>query len=661
MDVGPDLTGVVFAGRYRLWQMIGRGGMGEVWQARDDVLRRDVAVKVLPAGSSTMSVRRFEREAEMLARLQHPGIAVVHDAGRQDDRLFIVMELLRGRDLAKVVAEHPEGLPSARVVDLFQQIADALVTAHGLGVVHRDLKPANVFVQSGDRTKICDFGIARTSDLSDTLTTTGVVLGTLTYMSPEQCRGERDGAPSDLYSLGVLVFELLTGRPPFAPGQPPYALMRQHAEEEPPRLSTLRPGIPEALDRVVTELLAKDPADRPDGHALVRALDGMATDSAAAGFPGDAPDGDTAEPEDDGAAVPPTLPRRPLTRVLPTRRLPGPLRRVRWTRSRKLFAGASVLCVTALVVVAANLFPTGPSGPPPLRALHTDHAIEVSFSPGGKMLAAGGNQSPVLRWDARTGRRLGEPLTQQGNAYNVVFSPDGETLAASTLHYQGTVRLWDPRTGKLASECAVPGVVDMEFSPDGAMLAMASQEQEDVGLYDPRSGELIRELGGIDNAKTLSFSPDGDTLVTGARNGTVRRWDPKTGEEKGSHFTAGDGEITSLDFSPKGGMLATASPDGEVRRWDPSTGSEIGQPLTSEDDEAAEVMFSPDGSLLATGQNDGTVRFWDPGTGEQTGDSLSVDGEGVMHMDFSPDGRRLATVAGGGTVELWKAPSAKSG
>jgi serine/threonine protein kinase len=256
--------GMVLAGRYRLERVLGRGGMGEVWLGRDQsVLQRDVAVKVLPALSGAESVARFQREAETLARLQHPGITVVHDAGRHDGYLFIIMELLHGGDLAQVMTGHPGGLPVARALDFARQIVDALAAAHGKGIVHRDLKPANLFVQAGDRVKICDFGIAHSTDATSRFTSTGHAIGTPLYMSPEQCRAEAVDARSDLYSLGCLLFELLTGRPPFSADQPAYVVMGQHVEHAPPRPRELRGDIPVPLADLVAALLAKSPDDRP--------------------------------------------------------------------------------------------------------------------------------------------------------------------------------------------------------------------------------------------------------------------------------------------------------------------------------------------------------------------------------------------------------------
>lgn len=214
--------GAELANRYRLEGKLGRGGMGEVWRAVDLLLRRPVAVKILPdTNADEELVQRFRREAMIAASLQHPGITVVHDVGQHEDRLFIVMELLRGADLATVLAGAPDGLAISQVISLAGQAASALAAAHANQIVHRDLKPANLFLLDSGQLKICDFGIARAADATSVLTATGRVIGTPAYMSPEQWTGRRVDERSDLYSLGCVLYALLTGKPPFAEAQSP--------------------------------------------------------------------------------------------------------------------------------------------------------------------------------------------------------------------------------------------------------------------------------------------------------------------------------------------------------------------------------------------------------------------------------------------------------
>ncbi|MFD8636024.1 protein kinase [Streptomyces sp. NPDC059533] len=276
MRVGDRL-----ADRYRLDRRLGQGGMGEVWRAHDVRLDRSVAVKVLlEAVTGEEAVARFLREATIGARLQHPGITVVHDVGQEDGRRFIVMELLSGEDLGTVLARERAGLPVDTALDLAAQTAEALAAAHEQSVVHRDLKPANLFLLSGDRVKVCDFGIAHSADATAGLTATGRVFGTPAYMAPEQVLGRHVDARCDLYALGCVLYALLSGGPPFGVEEPLYVLLRRHVEDAPPDL-----GISPALGGLLTALLAKAPADRPESaEAAAKALRGLVGAGAAPAY-----------------------------------------------------------------------------------------------------------------------------------------------------------------------------------------------------------------------------------------------------------------------------------------------------------------------------------------------------------------------------------------
>jgi eukaryotic-like serine/threonine-protein kinase len=256
-------------GRYELGELLGRGGMAEVRRAVDQRLGRSVAVKQLRADLATDSTfqARFRREAQSAAGLNHPTIVAVYDTGEEIDPVtgvsvpYIVMELVDGPTLRDVLKDGRKILPE-RALELTQGVLDALSYSHKAGIVHRDIKPANVMLTPNGGVKVMDFGIARAvADTSATMTQTAAVIGTAQYLSPEQARGEKVDARSDLYSTGCLLYELLVGRPPFV-GDSPVSVAYQHVRETPLPPSQLDPEISPEIDAVVLKALAKDPAER---------------------------------------------------------------------------------------------------------------------------------------------------------------------------------------------------------------------------------------------------------------------------------------------------------------------------------------------------------------------------------------------------------------
>jgi beta-lactam-binding protein with PASTA domain/predicted Ser/Thr protein kinase len=275
-------TDTIVDGRYRVVERIGSGGMADVYRAEDLQLGRDVALKVLYRrfAEDPEFVERFRREASSAAGLQHPHVVSVYDRGEWGGTYYIAMEYLGGRSLKRVVQE--EGpLPPALAVDLVTQILKAAKFAHRRGVVHRDLKPHNVIVDDEGRVKVTDFGIALAG--ASEMTQTGSIMGTAQYLSPEQAQGRVVTGQSDLYSIGVVLFELLTGRIPFD-GDSAVTIALKQVGERPPAPSHIVPSIPAELDQVVLRALAKDPIERyADADAFMAALDVVARDLPAVG------------------------------------------------------------------------------------------------------------------------------------------------------------------------------------------------------------------------------------------------------------------------------------------------------------------------------------------------------------------------------------------
>ncbi|MEV7581638.1 serine/threonine-protein kinase [Streptomyces erythrochromogenes] len=263
------MEGSVLAGRYRLEVLLGAGGMGQVWRGTDQLLHRQVAVKVLTRPGDRVLTTRLLAEARAAAAFSDPHVVAVHDVGEGQfgghSSVFLVMELVDGRPLSEVLQKGP--LPIDDVVRWGEQICQALEAAHRAGVVHRDVKPSNVLITGTGRTKLCDFGIARRALATQGLTATGMSIGTPGYMAPEQIRGDTVGPATDLYALGCLLYELLTGLPPFT-GEP-LSVLSRHLEQPPVPVRARRPDVPLALDRLVGQLLAKEPGKRPASAAAV--------------------------------------------------------------------------------------------------------------------------------------------------------------------------------------------------------------------------------------------------------------------------------------------------------------------------------------------------------------------------------------------------------
>jgi len=248
--------------RYELQQKIGEGGMARVYRGRDMRLNRQVAVKVLHShyAADTGFLQRFHHEAQAAANLRHPNIVDVYDVGQDGDVHYIVMEYVPGSDLKALLMRNGP-LPIEQAVSIAEAVASGLEAAHRVGMIHRDVKPQNIIVGDGGQVKITDFGIAK-SKLSTATTETGVTFGTADYISPEQARGQAASPQSDIYSLGITLYEMLTGRLPFT-GDSSIAVAMQHVSAEPPPPRMYNPRIPVQLEALVLRALSKDPADRP--------------------------------------------------------------------------------------------------------------------------------------------------------------------------------------------------------------------------------------------------------------------------------------------------------------------------------------------------------------------------------------------------------------
>lgn len=335
------MIGKLLGNRYEILEQLGGGGMSIVYKGRDTFLNRLVTIKVLRPEFTCDEdfVKRFRREAQAIASLSHPNIVSIYDVGREDEVDYLVMEYVEGDNLKNLIRGQG-ALPPERAVEITRQVSEALQHAHENNIVHRDVKPQNILITRGGRAKLTDFGIARGATTA-TLTQTDTIVGSVHYLSPEQARGETAGPRSDIYSLGIVLYEMVTGELPFQ-GETPIGVALKHIQEEPPRPSSLNPGVSPGLEKVIARALAKIPADR------YRTARDMATELevVSGAIPGE---NNRIVPVDEFAT-------RVIPTVKPTEESIQPVARERETRKRRPGWFWAVMIILGLLVAGAAAF-----------------------------------------------------------------------------------------------------------------------------------------------------------------------------------------------------------------------------------------------------------------------------------------------------------------
>jgi hypothetical protein len=681
-------------GKFEILAELGHGAMGKVYRAHDPILDRPVALKTvstaLLTGKDTLA--RFQREARAAARLQHPNIVTIYEIGEVGGTRYIAMELVEGMDLAEAMTP-PDRFPLEKKVRMIVDVCRGLDFAHRMGVIHRDVKPANIKMMKDGTVKILDFGIARLGD-SD-LTQTGVVLGTPSYVSPELLQGAKVTHHADMWAVGVILYEMLTGRRPFeAPTIT--SLIHRIVADPPPPIDAIALQIPEALAVVATRALDKDPQRRyPELGEMARTLLAAIGATPPPETPLDpvvrkrAYEANFAEArrlltEDDLSAALEAAQRAQrlepertaivqLIDVIEQRLHPGDAAsrpaasapadatRVALATPRSAPASAASTAVPPGPLDTATLRARGGSafrdqgtfGEPP--ATH-----EAALSPVADLLALAGGDGAIRIWDlhARTPRYvfrtdLHRRSGHDSAALTIGFSPDGSLLASG--HVDGMVHLWDMAKGE---EVAVrlrhdESIAALAFSPDGATLASGSVDATlrfwDVGAA--LSGDARRVLHRQPAAVTaLAWAGGGEWILTGHTSRVLRLVDPHRSRLLAT-LRGPEGLVNLLVLSPDGRHMAAASHDRCVRLYDLSTREvvatlELKRPASS-------LCFLADGAFLATVCLENSIQIWDV---SQRSPSLVLWGpadEGFAAVALFGDSNHLAVALTDGRIRVW--------
>jgi WD40 repeat protein/tRNA A-37 threonylcarbamoyl transferase component Bud32 len=674
-------------GDYELIEEIARGGMGVVFKARQVSLGRIVAVKMIHRAVLDQEdlLKRFRTEAKATAHLQHPNIVAIHEVGEIDGQPFFSMDYVPGQSLARLVRERL--LPPAQAARYVRIIAGAIHYAHRQGILHRDLKPSNVLVDDNDEPRVTDFGLAKVMTGQTDVTIDGTVIGTPSYMPPEQARGHTSSmsARSDVYSLGAMLYDLLCGRPPFR-AETPVETLRQVLEADPVAPRLLNPRAPRDLETIVLKCLQKEPSRRyASAHEVADELGHYL-----AGEP---------------------ISARAVTRLE---------RGWRWCRRRPALASAMAVALGLFMVVAVAS---------PIAVFHISRARHLAED---RLYVSDMNLSQQALRASNLGRardllELHRPvagtrdlrhwewryLWQQcqsqalstfdpacGSIFSIGLAPAGDRIAIGS--WDGSVTLWDAtnHTRLKSLQGPQPWPAALAFSPraNGALVITGPRGKARVVWID--SDKPDATLPTEQGVRHMAFSRDGNRLATFSVGGHIAVWDMDSlgllWKTDTSHTTDWHKGLAVL--SPDGQWLGIGEPDGKVKlielsrqteRWSlPPSGAGVtamafspdaqslalaysasvptitlrkvstGEPTGTLQGHTAWIsglLYSPDGLILASSAADQTIRLWEVGRGEEMA-ALHGHLHEVWAMAMSGDGQQLVTGAKDGSVSRWRVP-----
>jgi WD40 repeat protein/serine/threonine protein kinase len=660
-----------YINHYRIHSLIGAGGMGEVYRAYDENLSRTVAIKILPRifTIDPDRVRRFEQEALTVSRLNHPNIITIFEIVRRDGLHFIASEFVEGQTLRQLLSAGGSGEPRVlelpQVLEISIQVAKALKAAHTAWIIHRDIKPENIMMRSDGLVKVLDFGIAKLEHVPDSppvikedlakarfpilespayqpdsahsLTIPGTIMGTASYMAPEQARGEQLDGRADLFSLGMVMYEMASGKR-LAIVHTGGNLKSKTAEDRvlfrPKRLD----GISKRLERIIRRATLPEREERyGSAGEMLHALE----------------------------ALKHRLENRPSRRIARA-------------------SLAALVVIVGLATFSGLLSRSQEWDEAILRDGHTAAVRRAVFSPDGRLLVSVGEDKQVIVWDFARRERLRTFLDHTETVNAVAFSPDGKLFV--TASDDQSVIVWDAtRLERVITLSGHRGPVrTIAFSPDGRRLISAAGKPGVAILWDTRSWKAIKEWSWLSSYGNFVFLKHGDQFAdTTGRIRSVdtgellRDVDPRwggnwavmspDGKLRGSVDTSGDLKVIdirddkliasehghddhgrSIAFSPDGRLLASAADC--VVLWNAETLSKIAN--FEYESIVWSVAFSPDGRWLVSTHGDGAILIWDVQRRERVANLREHSG-GVRAVAFSPDGKWIASTSDDHSVIIW--------
>ena len=673
-------------GRYRIIEPLGEGGMADVFLAFDTRLECNVAIKFirtnrLSSDANNISLKRFEREAKAVASLSHPNIIKVTDYGEYEDTPYLVMEHIAGGSLKKRMGKP---IPYIEAVKIVIPVARALAYAHGHNIIHRDVKPSNILINEFNEPLLIDFGIAKFIDNTDgqTLTSVGMGMGTPEYMAPEQWIGKFTPAV-DIYSLGVILYELVTGKKPFTAATPPELLIKT-MNDPLPKPTLFVPGLPVNIEALLFKSLAKKPEDRFHSmEDMVLALEEIVNhphrttarqlqknsstsqDSETVDFEVS----DEIKPRKNkiiwfgigfvillgvagGIFLPRLIGQKPVPTSLTATSLPvEPSKTVEvaqpQTTNTATTSPTETITPIPTLRVSSPISAENAQNIDLLKMVSRGPVSKVIFSPKGDQLAMVVTGDIVV-FDTQTLEEL-FTLKNSTQITDISFSMDGNLIASCSDNQ--TIRIWNVADGTLQKSLISQssGIVSLDFSPDGNSLAAVSYSG-DISIWNLADDSILNSFTEKTNTgSTIRYSPDGTLLATGSSDGLLRVFRVSDGSLINT-ISGDSNNLSGITFSPDGQYIASSGVTF-TRLWFASDGR-LMNTFDSQSKTGGAVAFSPDGNILAAGAADGMIHLWSVDDLSLL-TSLSGHTSDINSIALSPQGNMLVSGSADGTMRVW--------